>query len=296
MKNKLFLSLRKATIPLTGKGLGKIPGIVLCYKFIYKIIKPKGIILIDVQGIKMYVDCRDKGVTPFLLTKGVYEKYETALFKELIKPGMVVIDIGANIGYYSLIAAKLLGSKGKVYAFEPEPRNYNLLVKNVKINSYNNIIPIQKAVSNKQGKAKLFTDKDNLGNPSFSEDNISEKEGVVDVTTVTLDKFFENLATYNNIFLFKIDAQGAEGLILEGAENLLKNNNLIIIMEFWPYGLKNLGTNPKKLLNKLYEYGFIIKHIDEQNQCLKLIDIEKLIDICQSAKQGKASANILLEK
>ncbi|MHA1381251.1 MAG: FkbM family methyltransferase [Candidatus Helarchaeota archaeon] len=296
MKNKLFLSLRKATIPLTGKGLGKIPGIILCYKFIYKTVKPKGIILIDVQGNKMYVDCRDKGVTPFLLTKGVYEKYETVLFKKLIKPGMVVIDIGANIGYYSLIAAKLVGSKSKVYAFEPEPRNYRLLVKNIKINSYNNIIPIQKAASNKQGKTKLFTDKGNLGNPSFSEDNISEKEGFVNVKTITLDEFFENLVIDNNIIFIKIDAQGAEGLILEGAERLLKNNNLIIIMEFWPYGLKNLGTNPTKLLNKLYEYGFKIKHIDEQNQCLKYIEIEKLIEICQNAKQGKASVNILLKK
>ena len=58
---------------------------------------------------------------------------------------MVVVDIGSNIGYYTLIAAKILGSSGKVYAFEPEPNNYELLLKNIEVNGYTNIVPVQKA-------------------------------------------------------------------------------------------------------------------------------------------------------
>ena len=87
---------------------------------------------------------------------GVNEKYETELFKKMVQDGMVVVDIGANIGYYTLIAAKLVGNKGIVYAFEPEPSNYELLCQNIAINGYTNVVPIEKAVSKTSGKTKLY--------------------------------------------------------------------------------------------------------------------------------------------
>jgi hypothetical protein len=119
-----------------GKGLSKLPLITRIHSFFYWHIKPTGIVLIDVQGSKMYVDSSDIGVAPFLLEWGFYEKYETALFKRLVKKGMVVVDIGANIGYYTLLAAHLVGDKGKVFAFEPDPNNYDLLCKNIEVNGY----------------------------------------------------------------------------------------------------------------------------------------------------------------
>lgn len=296
MKNLIFLLFKNVANALSGKGLGKIPGIFLIYEFIYKTVKPKGVVLIDAQGNKMYVDCRgrDMGVCSLLIT-GYYEKYVTEIFKQLIKPGMVVIDIGANIGYFTLIAAKLVGREGKVYAFEPEPNNFRLLVKNIKINGYSNIVPIQKALYNKSGKRKLFTNKVNLRDPSFSEDNVLEKEGFVEVETITLGGFFGNVANDNKVDLIKMDVQGAEGLIIEGARKILRNNNLKIIMEFWPYGLKNIGTDPLKVLHKLQNYGFEIKLIDEKSRYLKDIEIMKIIDICENAKDGKGAVNLLLE-
>ena len=69
----------------------------------------------------------------------------TALVKRIVRNGDIVVDIGAHIGYYTLIFARLVGPKGKVFAFEPEPNNFNLLIKNIKINGYKNIIPVQKA-------------------------------------------------------------------------------------------------------------------------------------------------------
>ena len=72
---------------------------------------------------------------------------------------MTVVDIGANYGSYTLIASKLVGNDGRVYAFEPEPGNYDILVKNIEMNGYTNVTPIRKAVSNKQGKVRLYVDK-----------------------------------------------------------------------------------------------------------------------------------------
>jgi FkbM family methyltransferase len=287
MKKLIFSLFVKITKAISGKGLGRIPGISSIYRLIYRIAAPREMVL-DVQGNKMYIDGRDMGVASFLISKGVHEKYETKLFKDLIKPGMTVVDIGANIGYYTLIAAKLVGSKGKVYAFEPEPNNYRLLIKNIEENCYNNVIPIQKAVSNKPGKTKLFTSKTVFSSLSFSENNVPEKKEFVMVETITLDEFLEN----SNIDFIKMDTEGAEGLIVEGAEKVLKNNDLKIAMEFWPYGLKNLGTDPLKLLHKFQDYGFKIKLIDETNQCLKSIEIMKIIEMC-GTKEG---INLLLEK
>jgi len=284
----LFVKVtQKITKAMSGKGLGKILGISFIYKFIYRKMAPREMVL-NIQGNKMYVYGRDMGVASFLISKGVHEKYETKLFKDLIKPGMVVVDIGANIGYYTLIAAKLVESKGKVYAFEPEPNNYRLLIKNIEVNGYNNVIPIQKGVSNKPGKTKLFISKTVLSSLSFSEDNVPEKKEFVMVETITLEKFFED----SKVDFIKMDTEGAEGLIIEGAGKVLKKNDLKIAMEFWPYGLKNLGTDPLKLLHKFQNHGFKIKLIDETDQCLKTIEITKIIEIC-GTKEG---VNLLLEK
>ena len=91
-----------------------------------------------------------------LFACGVYEPLETRIFKRLINRNDVVFDVGANIGYYTLIATKLVGEKGRVFAFEPEPTNFSLLEKNVKLNGYKNVVLMQKAVLNKTGKTKLY--------------------------------------------------------------------------------------------------------------------------------------------
>ena len=191
MKKILFSLFKKISNACTGKGLRKIPGATPIQKLIYQITKPRGIILITCQENKMYLNTEDTGLSPSLLIRRIYEPYETELFKKLIKSGMVVVDIGANIGYYTLLAAKLVGNNGRVYAFEPEPTNYRFLIKNIELNRYKNIKLIQKAVSDKHGKARIFLDKHNLGMHSLAEANIQEKAGFMEVEMVTLDDFFK---------------------------------------------------------------------------------------------------------
>ena len=108
------------------------------HKYLFDYSKPKGIIPINIQtGHKLYIDSSDISLTPALLMSGgVWESGITALLGKIISPGMTVVDIGANIGYHTLTAANLVGFNGKVYAFEPEPGNFNLLNKNIHINKY----------------------------------------------------------------------------------------------------------------------------------------------------------------
>jgi FkbM family methyltransferase len=290
---KLFTVFNKITQPFKGKFLGKIPGVGSLYRLLYRTTRPKGTILIDVQGSKLYMDSRDQGIVPYLLTDKVFEEFETELFRTLVKPGMTVVDIGANFGYYTCLAARLVGSQGKVYAFEPAPNNYKMLLTNIALNQYQNVIPIQKAVSNKVGKTKLFMDRNNFGAPSLSEGNITSRGGFVEVETLTLDTFFDDL-NMNHPDFIKIDAQGGEGLIMDGAKHVLQNTPLKIIMEFWPYGLLQMGDEPLRLINELISYGFSIQMINGKTHSLN--EIIEIISAENIKKKRLDFFNLLLEK
>ena len=262
--------LRKIVLSLPGKlasftagtGLSKLPLVGLLHGFLYQHLKPVGIVLVDAQGSKMYVDSRDIGVAPFLLEWGFYEKYETALFKSVVRKGMVVVDIGANIGYYTLLASHLVGREGKVFAFEPDPSNYELLLKNIEINACTNVLPVQKAIFSESGRMKLFLDKSNLGGHSLSEANVNNSSSII-VGVTRLDDFFKNIDY--KIDVVKMDVQGLEMNVLKGMTDTINQNaNLKIITEFWPIGLQNAGSSPLGFLKKLADFDFVLYRIGQE--------------------------------
>lgn len=266
---------------------------------LYEKLKPKGIVLLyNVQGNKMYVNTEDKSMVPYLLLNRVWEKYKTELFKKIVTQGMTVVDVGAGIGYYTLIAAKLVGKTGVVYAFEPEPCNYELLSKNIELNEFTNIVSIKKAISDKKGKANLYFEKQRIVNPSLSRENVlaaskhKVKVGFREVKTISLDEFFEKTVGSNKVDVIKVDSEGAEGLMVDGAEEILKSNNLKMFIEFWPEGLEKLGTEPLRILQKLKEYGFKAKVINETDQSAVPIEI---IEFYIKMKPGQGF-DLLLEK
>jgi FkbM family methyltransferase len=273
--------------PIAGKQLGKLPLLAGLQVFFYRQIKPSGLVLVNVQGSKMYVDTQDTGVAPYLLQWGVYEKDETALFKKIVKKDMTVVDVGSNIGYYTLLAARLVGENGHVFAFEPEPKNFGLLSKNVALNSYKNVVPVQKAISGETGSAKLFLDKNNLGGHSLSEANVT-KDDAVSVELTSIDDFFKN--TNFKVDIVKMDVQGSEMKALEGmTKTIEKNENLMILTEFWPAGLKNAGSSAEAFIVKLKEFGFTIFQVGQQ---LEPADIDYLL----KTFKGKEPATLLCKR
>ncbi len=113
----------------------------------------------EIEGSKMYLDPWDG--SPMRRTFRSYlstpKEPETArLFKEVIRPGDTVVDIGANVGFFSLLAARLVGTAGRVYAFEPEPQNFALLTKNIALNGYTHVVAYRKAVWRRAGLVKLY--------------------------------------------------------------------------------------------------------------------------------------------
>lgn len=205
-----------------------------------------------------------------------YDVAETEIVKKEIKRGDVVLDIGANVGFYTLIFARLVGPEGKVFAFEPDPESFYLLKKNVEINGYTNVILIQKAVSNSSGKLRLYLAELNKGDHRIWDSR--EKRNSIEIESIRLDDYFKNYS--GKVSFIKIDTQGAEGLVFQGMSDFLKqNNNVRIILEFWPAGLERTGIDPADFLKLISEHGFKLYQMKEKKNSLELANIGELLKI-----------------
>jgi FkbM family methyltransferase len=142
-----------------------------------------------------------------------------------------------------------------VYAFEPEPATFELLEKNVRLNGLTNVVLERKALSNRKGTLKLFIAGQNKGDHRIYQPD-GESRPSIDVEAVRLDEYFKDHK--RGIDVLKTDTQGAEGLILEGMTGLLERqtDGPAIFMEFWPHGLKGLGTDAAALLKSLQSYKY----------------------------------------
>ena len=123
-----------------------------------------------------------------------------------IKKGDLVLDIGAHIGLFSVLASK---NASKVFAFEPEPQNFSLLSKNKSINKIDNIFTFNKAVSGKKGSAELFLNHSNMGNNSFYQHLLGKKTDKINVETINLKDFFHQ-NEISQIDFLKVDCEGSE--------------------------------------------------------------------------------------
>jgi FkbM family methyltransferase len=290
LKTLPFKAFGLVVKPFIGTGIGRFRPVGAIYRYLTgALIMPVEKRLVSVNSYKMFVHTEKNrgtdGITLQLLFKGTYEQYTTALFKQLIKTGMTVVDIGANIGYFTLLAASLVGEKGKVFAFEPEPSNYALLVENIEVNGYKNIIPLQKAVSNEAGKVKLFVDTVTSGEHSLFKAAVERETKnfaeAITVDVVSLDEFLKDNECA--IDVIKMDIQGAEMMALLGMAKTIENNNdLQIFTEYWPYGLQKSGFSPQEYWNKLMQFGFkFIYSINEHKQELEIVDSQAMINHCK---------------
>jgi FkbM family methyltransferase len=295
MKKAIYMLFRRISRYFSKKGLVRLPGAQRVYDSIDRRLRP-GIILIELYGSKVYVNAKDTGIVPFLLA-GDFEEYQTRLFMDSIKPGMVFVDAGANFGYYSLIAAGSLsqmGGEGEIYAFEPEPKNFELLLKNIEINGYDMIRPERRALSATTGQASLYLDPGNLGAHSLSSEWSSPGQEVIQIDTISLDDFFLEVVGKTTVDIIKIDTQGAEGLVFNGAWKTLDENRAKIFMEFDPRSLRSLGTDPASLLSMIADHGYSIKVIDEESRQAYSADTEEIIQECEQS--GCGYKDLLLEK
>ena len=152
---------------------------------------------------------------------GSYEREQTALFERFISPGSVILDIGAHVGYYTLLASELTGPEGHVYAFEPEPKNISFLRRHIEINAGANVTVIPAAVGDSDGTAQ-FDYGTGTGTGHISE------TGKISVPIITLDRF----CAQRNLFPthLKIDVEGAEMRVLDGGRETLRRHRPVLFL------------------------------------------------------------------
>lgn len=199
IKNVLF---RTALRLMGNKGLSR--------NFIGRTIKEYGVKNcrtneITVNDYRMILDKDDT----LQLSLFPYEPIETQLVKQSVKAKDCVVDVGANIGYYTLLMAK---QRAIVHSFEPEPKNFALLKKNVELNNFTNVILYNKAVSNANGISKFVLSDFDTGQHKLGNSKLGTRTINVDTTTIELE----------HIDFAKIDVEGAELLVLKGMKTLPK--------------------------------------------------------------------------
>lgn len=197
---------------------------------------------------------------------GWYEYHTVQWCKHFIKPGMFVLDIGAHIGYYSWLFDRLVGTSGKVIAFEASPENFPVLIHNLQTQHTESVHPVQVAVSDFVGEVELHI------SPGHSNHSLipgyTNGEGVISVPSTTVDDYLSTFCP-SPVDFIKIDAEGAEIRILSGMlDTIRKSPTLTMVVEFNPRALAAGGWSLYDLTKKLCDLGFTAKEITEDG-CLR---------------------------
>jgi FkbM family methyltransferase len=177
--------------------------------------------------------------------KAYADHAERQLLREIVIPGAIVVDVGANIGIYSEFLARCVGPAGAVYSFEPAPQNFERL--RAAARQFSNMYVLQAAVGERTAKSALYlSDSLNVDHRTYCTHN---SRRVLQIDMIALDDYFK---PGQRVDLLKIDVQGYELHALRGAARVLDDNPTgRLLLEFWPYGLKQAGTNWVELIDAL---------------------------------------------
>lgn len=229
------------------------------------------ILTTTIYGQKIFCAACDISLTPHIIIDGCWEPWITKVFLDLIKQDMVVLDIGANIGWYSLLAASIVGENGKVIAFEANPELADIIASNFAINGYHLFSEVQNiAVYSDERKISFGILQKYLGGSSIwmteqGANGLYDHVKFIDIPAKPLDAIFP---AGTQVDFIKMDAEGAEWQIINGGKRLINENRaLSIIME---YSIKRIEKDVTidEFIDKIYGYGFKIYEITTDSQLI----------------------------
>jgi FkbM family methyltransferase len=208
------------------------------------------------HGFTLSFRPEDMGVISTLLLYRDYEPETTQVVRELLCPGMTFVDLGAHIGYFTLLAAQAVGLHGRVIAFEPIPTTREILARNVIQNGCNDFVTIvPRAVSDISKYVSFCLDNENSVSAKISAAG-SEVKDVQAIEAVSLDEFFA-AEGWPSVHLIKMDIEGSEMAAIAGMKELSSRNpNLKLIFEFHEHNLHRMTIEPEALFQALRPCGF----------------------------------------
>lgn len=213
---------------------------------------------------------------------GLYEPAVTKAILELVRPGMTVVDVGANVGYYTLLASRLVGPGGRVYSFEPVLSIFEVLLSNLRDNDCDNVTAERKAISDRSGDGRFLVDR------YGTEGRLVAKGGHIVVECTTLDEYFGALG-WPAVDVVKMDIEGGEPAALSGMRELVQRSpRLRIILELnWP-ALRAAGWEHRELALLLYNLGFRKGRVLEREG--------ETFELPWELPRSQATSNLLLNK
>lgn len=202
---------------------------------------------------------------------GLMGKKEMPVLEKLVEPGMQILDVGANIGLYTLLLARLTGEAGHVFAFEPEPNLFSVLCENCAANNAVNVTPFQCAAGDANGRATFQRATFNSGDNRLG----GSKPGAqsIEVEVARLDE----VLPVQTVQFIKLDVQGHELAALTGMQQVLASSpDVRVLFEFWPAGLRAANATPELLFKFFHDRGFLICEL-ERGQARKLATPASLV-------------------
>jgi FkbM family methyltransferase len=215
----------------------------------YRLVRPRG------MAFRMYLNLRE---SPMMIQRlrGTYEPRKTRFFLHQVQPGMTVVDVGVNKGYFTLAAASALQGSGTVLAFEPSPENCEWIRRSIAANGFDNVRLFETALSDAAGRTELRLGKTS-GTHSIVEAGYMRSGESLTVATKTLDSVLAAQGIHE-VHVMKIDVEGAEALVLQGAANLLRRaTRLTLAVDIHP----QYGVDPESIVQILEDYGFQVRSI-----------------------------------
>lgn len=199
-----------------------------------------------IQGSLMVLDLNDKGIHRDLYLHGIREPQATRYLQSILRPDWVVVDIGANIGYYALQEARVVKS---VIAMEPTPASYDTLLHNARLNDYKNIMAYRLAIGDHDGEIGFAL------SHACNWNSIAEGGGDITVVMMTLDSFLRGI----KVDFIRMDVEGYELNVLKGMAGILQEQKPRMFLEVHRDKLKDYGSSQRELMEYLASFGYLIE-------------------------------------
>src|SRR5262245_25897714 len=228
---------------------------------------------VSYKGSYLYATSPDRFLALLLWKHRVLEAYELRVAEGLIRPGMHILDIGANVGFHSLEFARWTGPTGRVDAFEPEPRNHAMLSRNIAASGLENVNAFAMAISDSVGQTDMYLSPAHSGDHRIVESG--DHRGSIRVDTCTVDHLYAG--TDRCVDFVKIDAQGAEYMVLAGMrQGFQKNPAIVAMVEFCPSLVGKSGHSADEFVSLLRALNRRVRIIDHTRQECVDCDLETL--------------------
>jgi FkbM family methyltransferase len=241
-------------------GISKALRVVLHYAYVA--VKKSGKnpkdLIVDVNGYKLQVIPGDLGISSELLMFKTHEPLTTKLLSKEIKKGMTCLDVGGNIGYYTLLESRIIGNSGKVIAIEPSPQNFQHLQKNLELENAKNVESFNFAAGDKNGEVNFLVYKESNGSFTIPDGEKTDLPGdIIKVPAKTIDTFLNEISV-DHVDFVRMDVEGYESHILQGMEETIKKSKPMFQIEVHSSLLGKEKT--KKFLENFQNHGYKAKY------------------------------------